>query len=307
MDDKSNELGQGEGRRVQGMDMNLQKYMAFVKTVEYGSFTKAAEILNYSQSGISRMIHDLEQEWKVTLLERGRGGVSLTSDGMKLLPYAENVCREYEKLQVQVEELNGLKSGLIRIGTFSSVASQWLPNMIREFQKDYPNIDYELLLGDYSEIEEWILEGRVDCGFLRLPVHAELETIFLEQDRLMVVLPEGHRLAGCDRFPVNALVEEPFMLLEKGARAEVSEIFERCGLTPKVHFTTWDDYAIMAMVESGLGISILPELILKRIPYRIIVKELEIPAYRSIGVALKEKKSASLAVKRFLEYLDYRQ
>ena len=289
------------------MDMNLQKYMAFVKTVEYGSFTKAAEILNYSQSGISRMIHDLEQEWKVTLLERGRGGVSLTSDGMKLLPYAENVCREYEKLQVQVEELNGLKSGLIRIGTFSSVASQWLPNMIREFQKDYPNIDYELLLGDYSEIEEWILEGRVDCGFLRLPVHAELETIFLEQDRLMVVLPEGHRLAGCDRFPVNALVEEPFMLLEKGARAEVSEIFERCGLTPKVHFTTWDDYAIMAMVESGLGISILPELILKRIPYRIIVKELEIPAYRSIGVALKEKRSASLAVKRFLEYLDYRQ
>ncbi len=289
------------------MDMNLQKYMAFVKTVEYGSFTKAAEILNYSQSGISRMIHDLEKEWKVTLLERGRGGVSLTSDGLKLLPYAENVCREYEKLQIQVDELNGLRSGLIRIAAFSSVASQWLPNIIKEFQKDYPDIDYELLLGDYSEIEEWILEGRVDCGFLRLPTHAELETVFLEQDRLMVVLPEGHRLADCERFPVNALVEDPFMLLEKGARAEVSEIFERCGLTPKVHFTTWDDYAIMAMVESGLGISILPELILKRIPYRIVVKELEIPAYRSIGVALKEKKSASLAVKRFLEYLDYRE
>ncbi len=289
------------------MDMNLQKYMAFVKTVEYGSFTKAAEILNYSQSGISRMIHDLEKEWKVTLLERGRGGVSLTSDGLKLLPYAENVCREYEKLQMQVDELNGLRSGLIRIAAFSSVASQWLPNIIKEFQKDYPDIDYELLLGDYSEIEEWILEGRVDCGFLRLPTHAELETVFLEQDRLMVVLPEGHRLADCERFPVNALVEDPFMLLEKGARAEVSEIFERCGLTPKVHFTTWDDYAIMAMVESGLGISILPELILKRIPYRIVVKELEIPAYRSIAVALKEKKSASLAVKRFLEYLDYRE
>ena len=289
------------------MDMNLQKYMAFVKTVEYGSFTKAAEILNYSQSGISRMIHDLEKEWKVTLLERGRGGVSLTSDGLKLLPYAENVCREYEKLQMQVDELNGLRSGLIRIAAFSSVASQWLPNIIKEFQKDYPDIDYELLLGDYSEIEEWILEGRVDCGFLRLPTHAELETVFLEQDRLMVVLPEGHRLADCERFPVNALVEDPFMLLEKGARAEVTEINERCGLTPKVHFTTWDDYAIMAMVESGLGISILPELILKRIPYRIVVKELEIPAYRSIGVALKEKKSASLAVKRFLEYLDYRE
>ena len=288
------------------MDMNLQKYLAFVKTVECGSFTKAAEILNYSQSGISRMIHDLEKEWKVLLLELSRGGVRLTSDGLKLLPYAENVCREYEKLQMQVDELNGLKSGLIRIGAFSSVASQWLPNIIREFQKDYPDIDYELLLGDYTEIEEWILEGRVDCGFLRLPVHAELETIFLEQDRLLVVLPEGHPLAECEKFPVNALVEEPFMLLEKGARAEVSDIFEKCGLTPKVHFTTWDDYAIMAMVESGLGISILPELILKRIPYHIVVKELEIPAYRSIGLALKDKKEASLAVKRFIDYLDYR-
>ena len=288
------------------MDMNLQKYLAFVKTVECGSFTKAAAILNYSQSGISRMIHDLEKEWKVLLLERSRGGVRLTSDGLKLLPYAENVCREYEKLQMQVDELNGLKSGLIRIGAFSRVASQWLPNIIREFQKDYPDIDYELLLGDYTEIEEWILEGRVDCGFLRLPVHAELETIFLEQDRLLVVLPEGHPLAECEKFPVNALVEEPFMLLEKGARAEVSDIFEKCGLTPKVHFTTWDDYAIMAMVESGLGISILPELILKRIPYHIVVKELEIPAYRSIGLALKDKKEASLAVKRFIDYLDYR-
>lgn len=286
--------------------MNIFKYMAFVRTVEYGSFTKAAEMLNYSQSGISRMIHDLEQEWKVTLLERSRAGVRLTSDGMKLLPHAKNLCSEYQNLQMQVDELNGLQSGLIRIGTFSSVATHWLPNMIREFQKDYPNIDYELLLGDYHEIEEWIADGRVDCGFLRLPAHKDFETIFLEQDRLMVILPENHRLANCERFPVTALCDDPFMLLEKGEKAEVSEIFERCGLTPNVRFTTWDDYAIMSMVESGLGISILPRLILKRIPYRIIAKEPDVPAYRNIGFALRDKKTASLAVKRFTAYLGYR-
>lgn len=286
--------------------MNIQKYMAFVKTVEYGSFTKAAEMLNYSQSGISRMIHDLEKEWQVVLLERGKSGVKLTSDGMKLLPYAKSVCVEYEKLQMEVDELNGLQSGLIRIGTFSSVATHWLPNIIKEFQKAYPNIDYELLLGDYTEIEAWISDGRVDCGFLRLPTRPEFETIFLEQDRLLTILPEHHALSNLKKIPVASLCEEPFMLLEKGAKAEVSEIFERCGLTPNVHFTTWDDYAIMSMVESGLGVSILPELILKRVPYRIIAKELDVPAYRKIGVALRSKKSASLAVKRFLEYLQYR-
>lgn len=289
------------------MDMNILKYMAFIRTVEYGSFTKAAEMLNYSQSGISRMIHDLEQEWKVVLLERSRAGVRLTSDGMKLLPHAKNLCDEYQKLQMEVDELNGLQSGLIRIGTFSSVATHWLPNIIREFQKDYPNIEYELLLGDYTEIEEWIADGRVDCGFLRLPTHSDFETIFLEQDNLMVILPEDHPLAGRERFPVAALCEDPFMLLEKGAKAEVSEIFERCNLTPNIRFTTWDDYAIMSMVESGLGISILPQLILKRIPYRIVAKELDVPAYRNIALALRDRKTASLAIKRFMEYLHFRR
>ncbi|MDQ0720093.1 MULTISPECIES: LysR family transcriptional regulator [Paenibacillus] len=288
------------------MDKNIQKYLALIKTVEYGSFTKAAEMLNYSQSGISRMINDLESEWKISLLERDRSGVRLTSEGLKVLPYAKSVCNEYEKLQSQIDELHGLQSGIIRIGTFSSVATHWLPNIIKAFQKEYPNIDYELLLGDYTEIESWISEGRVDCGFLRLPTQTKLDTTFLEEDKLLVIIPENHSLASCDRFPVKALGEDPFMLLEKGAKAEISEIFERCNITPKVHFTTWDDYAIMSMVESGLGISILPELILKRTPYRIVVKELEFPAYRKIGLAMKDKNSTSLALKRFLNYLQYR-
>lgn len=288
------------------MDMNIQKYLAFVKTVEYGSFTKAAERLHYSQSGISRMINDLEKEWKISLLERSRSGVRLTSDGLALLPYAKSVCAEYEKLQAQVDEINGLQSGIIRIGTFSSVATHLLPNIIKRFQADYPNIDYELLLGDYTEIESWILEGRVDCGFLRLPAHPDLETYFLEQDKLLVVLPQNHALADCGRFPVKALADYPFMLLEKGAKAEISEIFERCHVMPKIHFTTWDDYAIMSMVESGLGISILPQLILQRVPYRIITKELDVPAFRKIGLALRSRKNSSLAMKRFLEYIEYR-
>ncbi len=288
------------------MDMNLQKYLTFVKAVEYGSFTKAAEILNYTQSGVSRMIADLEKEWGITLLERSKYGVKPTSDGMKLLPYAQSLCADFGRLKMQVDELNGLQSGLIRIGTFSSVATHWLPNIIKEFQKDFPNIDYELLLGDYTEIEEWIHIGRVDCGFLRLPTHAEFETIFLEEDKLMAIIPENHPLKDCNKFPITALCNEPFMLLEKGAKSEISEIFERNNLTPNVKFTTWDDYAVMSMVESGLGIAILPKLILKRLPYKIIAKELDVPAYRNIGLALRDKGSVSLAVKRFIEYLQYR-
>ena len=287
--------------------MNIQKYMAFIKTVEYGSFTKAAGALGYSQSGISRMIGDLENEWNVTLLERGRTGVRLTSDGLLLLPYAQDLCNDYWKMQGQVDEINGMQSGLIRIGTFSSAATHWLPNIIKAFQSDYPDIDYELLLGDYTEIERWILDGRVDCGFLRLPTHPELDTIFLQQDKLLVILPAGHSLAAADQFPVKELSNDPFMLLEKNAKSEISELLEQWGISPNIKFTTWDDYAILSMVESGLGISILPQLILQRIPYDVVVKEPDIPAYRKICLAMKDQRSASLAVKRFLDYLPYRE
>ena len=286
--------------RRSSMEMNISKYLAFVKTIEYGSFTKAAEMLNYSQSGISRMINDLENDWKITLLERGKSGVRLTSDGTRILPYVRSVCEEYDKLCMQVDELNGLQSGLIRIGTFSSVATHWLPGIIKRFQESYPNIEYELLLGDYSEIEAWIAEGRVDCGFLRLPTQHEFETISLKHDPLLAVIPESHPLAEQKEFPITAFDGQPFMMLENGGNYEITELFERNGIHPDVRFTTWDDYAVMSMVEQGLGIAILPELILQRIPYHILTKPIDVPAYREIGLAYRSRRSLSLAAERFV-------
>jgi DNA-binding transcriptional LysR family regulator len=98
--------------------MNIQKYVAFVKVVELGSFTKAAQSLDYTQSGISRMINDLETEWGVSLFERGRAGINLTSDGLKLLPQLKRICNEHEILMTQIEDLHDIKTGMIRIGHF---------------------------------------------------------------------------------------------------------------------------------------------------------------------------------------------
>lgn len=202
------------------IDGNLQKYMAFVKTVELGSFSRAAEALDYSQSGISRMIHDLEKEWNLILLERDRTGVRLTSDGLRLLPYAENLCRASFDLEQQVSEVKGLEQGIVRIAAFSSVASNWLPSVIQSFQKDYPGIDYEILLGDYGEIEDWVYSGRVDCGLTCMAPEKKMDTRFLTRDELVVILPEGHRLCQLSSIPVKCLSEEPFLLLEKGAGAK---------------------------------------------------------------------------------------
>lgn len=288
------------------MDANIQKYIAFVKTVECKSFTKAAEQLAYAQSSVSKMIADLENEWHLSLLERSRNGVELTSDGLKVLPYVRKIVDDFMQMQDSINEIYEIKTGIIRIGTFSSVATHWMPNIIKAFQKDYPNIEYELLTGDYDEIENWLKDGRVDCGFLRLPTQGKFDTIFLEDDRLAVVLPKNHPLAKKELIDPKDLNNQPFMLLEHGGKTEISEFLEEYNLHPKIKFTTWDDYAIMSMAESGQGIAILPRLILKRIPYDIEIRDLSVLAQRKIGLALRSQSSASSAVKRFIDYLKYR-
>ena len=110
------------------MDNNLQKYQAFVKTVETGSFTHAARLLNYAQSSVSKMIADLEREWGVTLLERGKSGVFLTSEGAQLLPFVRKILSQQQALEGQIGRMNGLETGVVRIGTFASVAIHWLPD-----------------------------------------------------------------------------------------------------------------------------------------------------------------------------------
>lgn len=289
------------------MDSNLQKYQAFVKTVETGSFTHAALLLNYAQSSVSKMIADLEKEWGVTLLERSRSGVQLTACGEQILSYARTLIKDYQKLSDVVDEMNGIQTGIVRIGTFSSVAIHWLPNIVSAFQKDYPDIEYELLLGDYDEVERWLEEGRIECGFLRLPTRPAFETFSLKQDEYKVVLPKGHPLAQCPAIDPHALDGQPFLLLEHGGKTEVSDLLTRFGIHPNVRFTTWEDYAILSMVEKGLGIGILPQMILQRIPYEVEVRPLSTPYYREIGLAMKDRARLSPAAKKFLEYLSFRE
>ena len=285
------------------MDNNLLKYLAFVKTVEKGSFTKAAQDLNYAQSSISKMVADLEKEWGLTLLERSRNGICLTSAGEQILPLARTILNDFQALEGCVDKINGIQSGIVRIGTFASVAINWLPDIFAELQKDYPSIDYEMLLGDYTEVEHWIEEGRVDCGFLRLPTSTTLDTISLKQDEYKVVLPVNHPLAQKEKIDIQDLENQPFLLLEHGGKTEVSELLERNHVHPDIRFTTWEDFAIIAMAEKGLGIGILPDMILRRIPYKLEIRSLEEPYYREIGLAMKNKKRLTPATQKFIEYL----
>ncbi len=143
----------------------------------------------------------------------------------------------------------------------------------------------------------------MDCGFLRAPHARGIDSVPYETDELMAVLPEGHPLSRLDAVPLEAFSDEPFLALEHGADTEVAELFEKADALPDVALTTWDDYAIMAMVEKGLGLAVLPSLILQRVPYRLAFRPLAPRAYRDLVFATKAGGQPSLAVRRFRELL----
>lgn len=285
--------------------MSVNKYWVFLKTAELGSITRCAEALGYTQSAVSRIIADLEREWDLPLLTRNRSGVALTSAGASILPYVRGVCNSDRELTETVDELHGLTRGTIRVGTFNSLGVHWLPRIMKSFLALYPGIRFEILTHiEYREIEEWVASGHVDCGFIALPTALPLDTLFLRRDRHMAVLPADHPLAGAGAYPISRFADDPFIKLEDDRDREIIRIFEAQQVRPNLRYAVNDDYAAIAMVESGLGVSVLTELVLQRTPYRVAVKPLDPPQFRDIGLAVRDRRAASPATARFLSHVE---
>ena len=269
--------------------MSVSKYQMFLKTVECGSFSRAAEELNFTQSGVSHAVQALEDELGITLLSRNRGGVVLTA---------------HHALMQSAADLKGLDAGLVKVATFSSVSAQWLPSILKSFGDVYPNIEFEVVDADfYGQTEEWILQGKVDCGFLRLPSAKSLCAHPLYRDELLVVVPCGHPLADAAAFPLSALSAEPFIRLEEGRDYELTAALDAMGVHPNVKYTAREDRTILAMVSKGLGISLLPELMVRRSPYPVAASHAPERFYRNIGIAVKDEKAQSASTRRFVDYV----
>jgi DNA-binding transcriptional LysR family regulator len=281
----------------------MNSYYAFIKAVETGSFTKAAEALGYTQSAISQMVQSLEQELNTTLIMRSRTGITLTPDGEEFLPFIKNICNAHRKLRDKQKEMEGLQSGLIRIGTFSSVSCHWLPRLMKDFKDKNPAVHFELHQGDYTEIANWIKDGSVDFGFVNPKAVTNLTTIPLQEDDMLAVLPNNHRLVHQEKVTLKELTSDPYILLDEGDISEPLTIFNQNNFIPNIQYRVQDDYSIMSMIEQGLGISILPKLVLTKCPYQIVTKEISPPVIRTISLAYRDKRVLPIAVRYFIEFI----
>ena len=281
----------------------MNKYIALQKIVEYGSFTKAANALGYTQSSISQMIASLEDELSMKLLTRSRYGVKLTLEGAELYPYIERAIYQYRTMLEKAAEIKGLETGVIRVGTVSSVTCHWMPQLIHGFKQQYPHVQFLFHQGDYTLIPEWIATGQIDFGFINPLAVTNLQTQTVKSDQMLAILPQDHPLAKEKTVRLTDLAQEPYILLEEKQYSEPMAAFETAGIVPNIQYTLHDDYAIMTMVEAGLGVSILAELVLRRTNYRITCLPIEPPITRTLAVVYKDKNSLPIASKYFIDYL----
>ncbi len=284
--------------------MNSAKYEAFVRVVETGSVTRAAESLSMTQSGVSHLLASLEEELGFAVLVRSRAGVRLTENGAQVLPVVREILNEEERLRQMVSSIHGLDSGTVRIGTFTSVAVHWLPAIIKSFQKAHPNIEFKLLNGDYHDVEQWLEEGAVDLGFVTLPSRTRCACTPLMEDKLLAILPKGHPYADLPRFPIGLAKQEPFISLLESSDHDARRALDAEGVRPNIKFTTKDDYAIIAMVENGLGISIMPALLLEGRTDNVCALELAPQAKRTIALAVTPTGAQSPSTRIFANYVE---
>ncbi|MDC8756446.1 LysR family transcriptional regulator [Janthinobacterium fluminis] len=285
--------------------MTFTQLEIFALVAELRGFTAAAAKLAISQSAVSHALKGLERELGVELLVRQQSSVELTEIGRQLLLRTREILGLSEAMRQDVADARGQRRGTLRIGSFGPTSSlKLLPAILDAYQRRYPGIEVRVDEGADHEVTQWILDRRVDVGFVVLP-EERFHTVPLVQDQMMALLPRAHPLAGRAAVTLAELCETPFIMSEAGCAALIEPLFTTAGLTPQVRYRIAQVITILGMVERGIGVSIVAELALPdRLArnYPELVKLPLAPAVtRRVGLAVRALHQSSPATLAFLD------
>lgn len=281
--------------------MDSSKFFALLKAVEFGSLTKAAEELGYTQAGLTHMMNRLEKEIGITLLQRTKSGVKLTPDGEKLLPLIQSFSEQGLELEKAIRNLTENNDAVIRIAAYASITKHWLPMIISNFQKDFPNVRFEIHVSNLDEIYRLVSNSEIDLGFTSKQDILHGDWIHLQNDPLYAVLPPDCGIES-DNVPVSIFNNKAFFMPTYGFDYDIMNTLKHNNVNPLINRTALDDATITSMVSHGLGYTILPKLVLKDMTGKFIAKPIEPYSYRELGILIKSRNTLSSTAQKFINY-----
>jgi len=280
--------------------MDTKKLEALAAAVHQGSFTRAAETLGYTQSGLTHMMNALEKELGFPVLIRDRSGVRLTEGGQRIFPLVQECLAAAESLEREAALLRSGREETLRVAAYASVAIHWLPEVVQQFRSDHPDVSVHLQMGSVVEVYDWLRQGKVDMCFASRQEDADVEWFHLKDDPLLVVLPPDYDLAGREAIPVSAFAGREMLMPSPGMYLDTMRVLRAHGVEPAVRQTQLSDSAIISLVEHGLGFSVLSELILRGRKSDVLAVPMDPPAVRELGVAVPPRRELRPAVRQFI-------
>ena len=277
--------------------MDTKKLEALLISVQEGSFTRAAQTLGCTQSGLTHMMNALEQEVGFPLLDRGHHGTRLTERGQQLEPAIRQFLAAGRELEAQMDAIRRQESQWIRVGAYSSMAVHWLPAILQSFRQTLPNVRVDVQMGGIEELYGWVRTGEVDLAFVSRQDDLKADFLSLKEDVLVAILPEDAQWDGWTSFPVSEFEGREFLMPALGFNRDIMPMFRRHRVHPRIHRTTVDDPVVISMVAHGLGVSIMTELIMAgRNETSVRVLPIEPRAFRELGIIVRSRRELKPAV-----------
>lgn len=280
--------------------MDTKKLEALAAAVQYGSFTRAAEVLGYTQSGMTHMMNSLERDIGFSVLVRGRSGVHLTPAGERIFPLIRELLSASQTLEREINLINTHKEETIRVAAYSSVAMHWLPEVIQQFRRAHPDLGVDIQMGSVEEVYRWVREDKADMCFASRQEGITMDWVHLSDDPLLAILPPDYDLHGRDSFPVADFEGQEFLMPSMGFHLDILRALNRSGVAPLIRTTQVSDSVIISMVEHGLGVSVLSELVLRGRRDAVQAVPMDPPAFRELGIAVRDRKELRPAARRFI-------
>ena len=282
--------------------MESKKLEALLMAVDLGSFTKAAEVLGYTQSGLTHMMNSLEKEVGFTLLERGRSGVRLTEEGERIAPAVREFLQANARLDSVIEQVASSRTEIIRVSAYASIAMHWLPGIIQRFREECPDVDVDIRMADHVDVPyELLAQGKMDAILVSPQDEGQYEWVHLADDPMFAVLPRDFDTQGMTAFPLAAFEARDFIMPSQGFDKDIMRIFNRIGVKPHILPTWVDDPTVISMVSHGLGVSMMTELTVRGRTDGVKLLPVEPASSRELGLAVRSLDAASDGLRHIID------
>ena len=274
--------------------MDSKKLEILMTAADLGSFTKASEVVGYTQSGLTHMMDALEKEIGFPLLQRNHNGIQLSEQGQQLMPAIREFLQANANLENQIRSIAAQKSEIIRVAAYSSIAMHWMPEILYRFRRLCPETSVDLRMVDHAlEPYELLERGETDVIFASRQSSRICDWIPLYSDWMYAILPKDYPLDGRTVFPLSEFEGQEFLMPYGRFDLDVKAALEPMGVRVNTRICRFDDETVIRMVGRGLGVSMMSELMIRGRTDDVLCVPVDPPARRELGMGTHVRRPAS--------------